>query len=319
VLIPTLAGLTNILIPYLGLILLVGVGALAAWQGLLDQARINVLSEIVIVLILPIFTFWNAATNSITTILNQAPWMVGLGLCGGLIGYGLATAVAWFARWEWPQRSVLQVSGVSGNTGFLGIPICTALYGSQGTILALLYDLGASIYLYTLGLSVYQKNDQIRTSAQERFGLLKKNLVSPIFIALFLGMAVSLAGWQIPTFLRMPFESLSSTAIPLMMIILGGITFNSVHQYSADKLSVILLSFLKLLIMPGLIWLVILFLPITGISRGVAVIETAMPSAVMAVTFASRYNADEKLAASATMFSTLLSVLTIPIFAAIVH
>jgi len=313
-----LAGLTNIIVPYMGLILLVGVGVLAAWQGLLNQERINVLSEIVIVLILPIFVFWNAATNSVATILNQAPWMVGLGLCGGLIGYGLATVFAWFARWEWPRRSVLQVSGVSGNTGFLGIPVCTALYGSQGAILALLYDLGASVYLFTLGLSVYQKNVQSHASAQVRFRLLIKQLVSPIFIALILGMGLSLAGWQLPPVLRMPFESLSNTAIPLMMIILGGITYNSALQHSADKRSVILLGFLKLLIMPGLTWLVVQLLPMAGMPRGVAVIEAAMPSAVMAVTFASRYNADENLAASATMITTLLSVLTIPIFAAIV-
>jgi predicted permease len=245
--------------------------------------------------------------------------MVGLGLCGGLIGYGLATVFAWFAHWEWPQRSVLQVSGVSGNTGFLGIPVCTALYGSQGTILAVLFDLGASVYLLTLGLSVYQNNAQGHASAQERFRLVIKQLVNPIFIALILGMGLSLAGWQLPTVLHMPFESLSYTAIPLMMIILGGIIYNSALQYSADKRSVILLSFLKLIIMPGLIWLVVQLLPIAGIPRGVAVIEAAMPSAVMAVTFASRYKADEKLAASATTITTLLSILTLPIFAAIVH
>ncbi len=71
--------------------------------------------------------------------------------------------------------------------------------------------------------------------------------------------------------------------------------------------------------MPGLTWLVVQLLPMAGMPRGVAVIEAAMPSAVMAVTFASRYNADENLAASATMITTLLSVLTIPIFAAIVQ
>lgn len=314
-----LTGLTNIIVPFLGMILMVGVGVLAAWQGLLSQERITMLSEIVIVLILPIFTFWTAATNSVAAILNQAPWMVGLGLCGGLIGYGLATVFAWFAHWEWPQRSVLQVSGVSGNTGFLGIPVCTALYGSQGTILAVLFDLGASVYLLTLGLSVYQNNAQGHASAQERFRLVIKQLVNPIFIALILGMGLSLAGWQLPTVLHMPFESLSYTAIPLMMIILGGIIYNSALQYSADKRSVILLSFLKLIIMPGLIWLVVQLLPIAGIPRGVAVIEAAMPSAVMAVTFASRYKADEKLAASATTITTLLSILTLPIFAAIVH
>ena len=314
-----LAGFTHIIVPYLGMLLMVGMGVFGAWQGLLSQERINMLSEIVIVLILPIFTFWNAATNSVAAILTQAPWMVGLGLFGGLLGYGLATVFARLAHWEWPRRSVLQVSGVSGNTGFLGIPVCTAIYGSQGTILALLYDLGASVYLYTLGLNAYQNNTQNRVPIQVRLRLLIKNLLSPIFIALFLGMGLALAGWQIPTFLRMPFESLSNTAIPLMMIILGAITYHSVLQYIADKRSVILLSFLKLLIIPALIWLLVQLLPIAGIPRGVAVIEAAMPSAVMAVTFASRYQADEKLAASATTITTLLSILTLPIFAAIVH
>ncbi|MGD0750401.1 MAG: AEC family transporter [Anaerolineales bacterium] len=314
-----LASLTNIIVPYFGLILVVVVGFLAAWQGLLSQDRINMLSEIVIVLILPIFTFWNAATNSIVAVLNQAPWMVGLGLFSTLIGYGLATLIARFAHWEWPRRSVLQVSGVSGNTGFLGIPVCTALYGAQGTILALLYDLGASVYLYTLGLGVYKNKDQSYASAHMQFHLLIKQLVSPIFIALILGMGFSLVGWQFPPVLHLPFESLSNIAIPLMMIILGGIIYNSVLQYGADKRSVIILSFLKLLIMPVLIFLVVQLLPIASTSRGVAVIEAAMPCGVTAVTFASRYKADEKLAASATMITTLLSVLIIPIFAAIVH
>jgi malate permease and related proteins len=314
-----LPDLTNIISPFLGLILMVGVGVLAAWQGLLNQERITMLSEIVTVLILPIFMFWNTATNSVATILSQAPWMVGLGLCGGLIGYGLATVFAWLAGWEWPRRSVLQVSGVSGNTGFLGVPVCTAIYGSQGTILSLLFDLGASIYLLTLGLSVYQKNGQSNESTQERFHLLIKQLVNPIFIALILGMGFSLAGWQIPHVLHMPFEGISNTAIPVMMLILGGITYNSILHTSADKRSIILLGALKLLIMPVLFFLIVHFLPIAGTSRGVAVIEAAMPCGVTAVTFASRYNADEKLAASATTITTLLSILTIPIFAAIVH
>jgi predicted permease len=152
-----------------------------------------------------------------------------------------------------------------------------------------------------------------------QFRLLVKQLVSPIFIALILGMGFSLVGWQFPPVLRMPFESLSNLAIPLMMIILGGIIYNSVLQYGADKRSIILLSFLKLLIMPVLIFLVVKILPIVGNARGVAVIEAAMPCGVTAVTFASRYKADEKLAASATMVTTLLAILIIPIFAAIVH
>ncbi len=309
------ADLSNIIVPYISLIILVGVGILLAWRGILNRERTNVLNEIIFSFLLPVFIFWNAANNSVTTILGEASWMVGLGLCSGLIGYGLATVLARFARWEWRQRSVLQVSGVSGNTGFLGIPVCTALYGSHGAILALLYDLGASVYMLTIGLSAYQNNVQRRASAQMRFGLLIKQLMNPIVVAFILGIGMSLVGWQFPSVLRVPLESLSNTTTPLIMVTLGGITYHSALRYNSEKhRGVILLSILKLFIMPGLTWIVVQLLPLSGMSRGVAVIEAAMPSAVAAVTFASRYYADENLAASATMVTTLLAIITIPIF-----
>jgi malate permease and related proteins len=211
------------------------------------------------------------------------------------------------------------MSGVSGNTGFLGIPVCTALYGAEGAILALLYDLGASIYIATLGLSAYQAHSPTAKSTGGLLRTLRGQLVNPLFLSLGLGLGLALAGWQIPAILRPPLASLSNAVIPLMMLILGGLIYNSALQYSIDKRGVVLLGVLKLLIMPTLTWLAIGFLPIAGVPRGVAIIEAAMPSAIVSVTFASRYQADENLSASGTMLTTLLSVLTIPFFAVAVH
>ncbi len=311
--------ISTIITPYLGLILLIGIGVLAAWRHILTPELINQLSEIILILIIPVFVFWNAASGSIKTVISQAPWMFGIGLCSGFVGYAFASAIARIFHWEWPQRAVLLVSGVTGNTGFLGIPICAALYGSQGTILAVLFDLGASIYLFTLGIGAFQNSGQFTDSSPARKSLLIKQIFNPIFIALLLGVAISLSDRRLPSFLEYPLNSLSNTAIPIMMLILGGLIYNTYLDYHVGNRKLIFLSLFKLIILPLLTWVAILSLPLTDTSREIAVVQAAMPSAIMAATLAARYNADASLAANATMITTLVSMLTIPIFAFIVH
>lgn len=316
---PTQPDLTNVIVPYAGLILLVGLGAVATWRRLLDRERITILAEMALGLLLPVFAFWHAATGSVASVLGQAPWIVVLGLVGGLAGYLIATALARMESWEWPQRSVLQVLGVSGNTGFLGIPVCAALYGSEGAILALLYDFGASIFLLTLGLAAFQQPAQIagRMGSLLRTGV--RHLVNPLLVSLLLGLGVALAGWSIPPILRQPLESLSNTVIPLMMLMLGGMIYNFALQPGWAGRDVFLLTFLKLVCLPALTLLAVNLLRLPVVARGVVVIEAAMPCAVSAAVFAERYNADKRLAASAVMVTTLLSALTVPVFTIIVR
>ena len=311
--------LTNVIVPYAGLTLLVCLGAVATWRRLLDRERITTLAEMTVGLLLPVFAFWHAATGSAASVLGQAPWIVVLALVGGLAGYLIATALARMQGWEWPQRSVLQVVGVSGNTAFLGIPVCAALYGSEGVMLALLYDFGASIFLFTVGLAAFQQPAQIagRTGSLLRTGV--RHLVNPLLVSLLLGLGVALAGWSIPPILRQPLESLSNTVIPLMMLMLGGMIYNFASQPDWGRRDVFLLTFLKLICLPVLTLLAVNLLRLPVATRGVVVVEAAMPSAVITAVFAERYNADRRLAASAVMVTTLLSALTVPVFTIVVR
>ena len=315
---PALTILGNVAVPYASLILLVGLGAAAAWRRVLDRPRIAILTEVTASLLLPVFVFWTAATGSAASILGQSPWVVVMGLAVGVAGYVIASAWARLAGWDWSRRSVLQVSGTVGNTGFLGIPICTALYGSQGAILAVLYDLGASVFFMTIGLNAFQVSDSARGSPARVFLASLKQLVNPLLLALVLGLGVALAGWAVPPILRQPLEGLSNTVVPLMMLMLGGMIYDVAAQPSSWNGRVLILTLLKLFLLPGLAWLTVGLLPLPSLVRGVIVIEAAMPSAIFAVVFAERYNADKSLAASATMLTTLLSMLTVPVFAILV-
>ena len=68
------------------------------------------------------------------------------------------------------------------------------------------------------------------------------------------------------------------------------------------------------MIMPVLDYLTMRWLfNVSGTLLNATMLMTAMPTATVSYTFAKEFNADDKLAGSIVNFSTLLSMVTIPI------
>ena len=51
-----------------------------------------------------------------------------------------------------------------------------------------------------------------------------------------------------------------------------------------------------------------------GVARGVLIIQSAMPAAVLNYLFAARYNNDPQEVAGVVVISTLMSVVALPLF-----
>ena len=65
--------------------------------------------------------------------------------------------------------------------------------------------------------------------------------------------------------------------------------------------------------MPALNYLIMLWLfDVSGTLLYATILMAATPTAIISYTFAKEFNADEKLAGSIVSFSTLLSMVTIP-------
>ena len=61
-------------------------------------------------------------------------------------------------------------------------------------------------------------------------------------------------------------------------------------------------------------WIVALVLGLEGAARGVVVIQSGMPAAVLNYLFAVRYGNDPQEAASIVVISTLFSIVALPLF-----
>jgi predicted permease len=78
-----------------------------------------------------------------------------------------------------------------------------------------------------------------------------------------------------------------------------------------------IVALLKLLVIPVVVYL--LLKPIMGASMvlGVMVVIMAMPVATIITMLSAQYDKDQTLAASSVFITTLLSVITIPLLAAV--
>jgi malate permease and related proteins len=186
------------------------------------------------------------------------------------------------------------------NTGNMGLPLALFAFGEKGLALAVAYFTVHSVFTFTVGQGL----------AARRFSLLE-TLASPLIWAAVVGAALSVTGARLPLAIARAAHILGGLTIPMMLLALG---------YSLTKLKVTSvvwpLAFAALRLVGGFAigWAVALAFGLTGVERGVLVIESAMPVAVYNYMFAARYNNRPEDVAGLVVLSTALSIGALPVF-----
>ena len=201
-----------------------------------------------------------------------------------------------------------------GNTGFMGIPVCTALYGPEGTFYAALIDCMQDLFIFTAGLYLMQKS----AGEQIRFNL--KGFLTPGFASIVVGMGLFLFGITLPDFISVPMDTIGSATSPLAMIVVGYQLGNIRLRELVGDVRIYILSAFKLIVMP-LIFLgaILLIFPEMGLLQKALIVELAAPVAACTTIYSQQYDSDVRFATKGVMLSTVLSLLTLSAFAVAVE
>jgi hypothetical protein len=226
----------------------------------------------------------------------------GFGCMMGLaaLGHGicaLAGAVG-FRLLGLPLRSYLPVA-VFSNAGNLGLPLCLFAFGQQGLGLAVGYYLVGSVSQFVFGPLVQGRQSAWRTLRQ-----------TPMIYAAAAGVALLATGTAMPRWLSNTVGLMAGMAIPLMLLALGH-SLASITVHRAPVSVGLAVTRLGLGFAVG--WGLSEAFGLTGILRGVFLIESAMPVAVFSYLLAARYDRHPDDAAGAVLVSTLISFLTLPV------
>ncbi len=209
------------------------------------------------------------------------------------------------------QRGLYIFMSVFENTGFMGIPLISAIYGSVGVVYTAIFNIAFTFCSFSYGPLVLS----IGKEKKEKINL--KSVLSPGSILSCLTIVIYLSGIQLPSMVTGVVSSVGAITSPMAMMLTGSAlalidirtVFTDFHVY----------PFLAVrhLLFPVLVYPLFALVIKDPVLLGVSFILTIMPCASNCVLFATNYDSDEALAARTVFISTMLSLITIPLLVAI--
>ncbi len=196
-----------------------------------------------------------------------------------------------------PLRSYLPPIAF-GNAGNLGLPLCLFAFGRQGLGLAIGFYLVGSVSQFIAGPLFQGRQPVWRTLA-----------TTPVNYAAVLGVGLLATGSTLPLWISNTIELLAGIAIPLMMLALG----HSLGSFKVQRLPVsagIAVARLGLGLLVGIS--IAQIFSLTGVERGVVLVQSAMPVAVFNYLLAARYDRHPEDIAGAIVISTLVAFAALP-------
>ena len=200
------------------------------------------------------------------------------------------------------------------NTGFIGLPVIKALYGSEAIFFAAIVELINDVLIFTIGIMM------IQMSAGANLKVNFKQFLSPGLIGVIIGLILFLLRIELPGVLAGSIEMIGNATTPLTMFVigfqLGGLKIKDV----VSDWQVYAVCFMKLIIVP-LISLVLLKLWVGELTllEKILIIEFAMPVASVSAIFSQQYKGETAFATKSVLLSTVLSLVTISLFAIIME
>ncbi len=208
------------------------------------------------------------------------------------------------------KKKILHFANIFTNCGFIGFPIINSLYGAEGVVYTSIYNMVFTIALWTYGVMIF--SDKISKKN------IKKVLLNPSTIAVYIGIPMMLLNIRLPIFLLDTTKIVGDMTAPLSMLIVGCILSKVKIKDIFKELSIYYGTLIKLIIIPmGLLLIKKVLNDNTTIINTIIVIQ-AMPAATMTTIFAADFNKEKEYAAILVFITTLLSIITIPIISKII-
>ena len=291
------------------ILLLIGVGIALRATGLLPRDASKPLNTIIVWVALPalIFQAVHPARLEVAFLgVVAVAWVV------ALAGMALAWAIGRALRLPAPALGAFMLVAALGNTGYLGYPVITSLFGHPGLVPAVFYDVFGTVgVLLTAGIAVCVRYGE----RDEAVHLLREILTFPAVLALV--AALALRWFPVPNLVSLGLDSLASMTVPLVMISVGlslDLSKVSGHLKWAGPAALV-----KLVALPTLAWALASLVLREPMLVRVSTLEAGMPSMMLALVFGTRFGLDDDFIASAIVLTTIAAAVTLPVAMMIVR
>jgi malate permease and related proteins len=272
-----------------------GYGRLRGERVRSDMGSVNRVSMDVLC---PLLVFTALAAKDFDLVHNGTLILAGvlIALGSGLIAWPVARLLGYDARTFIPPM-------MYNNCGNMGLPLAVLAFGAAGLSAAVALFMACNLIYFSVGIKIIESGRNTHTP-------LWKFLVSPMMLAMIVGMVFAIFHIVLPAPLMLALKMLGDACIPLMLFSLGvrmlDVNFRSWH-----------IGVMGAIVCPlgGLIvaWLLDGALELTPMQRGQMYLFASLPPAVFCFMVAEQYQQEPDKVASIVLLGNLSALAFVPL------
>jgi malonate transporter len=217
--------------------------------------------------------------------------------------------------------SVQAITVTFGNTLQIGVPLAAGIFGEAGlaihiTVISLHALTLLTVLTLLVELDLARARPEAGGLASTLLTTVRNTVIHPVVLPVLAGLLLNASGIALPAVLDEVLQLLGTAVVPLCLTLIG----MSLAYYGWPKAwrGVLGLAALKLLVLPALVLVVAHWgFGLAGMPLSVIVMAAALPTGSNALIFAQRYRTQEGDTTAAIVASTLLFVLTAPLWLAV--
>ncbi len=222
---------------------------------------------------------------------------------------GIFMAVPFFKKSE---NGIVYKYAVSyGNMGYMALPLCQALLGSEGVFYCSAGVVAFNILCFTHGVWLMTKD---KTDGKFK---LKTLILNPGVISVLIGLPLFIFDVNLPDIFNSAIGHISNLNTPIAMLFFGTYMANTDLKKMFSVKENYLVALLKLVVMPLVMFGIFKLVGLGGVMLTACMISASVPSANNTAMFAAKYDKDTGAASQVVAFDSIISIISIPIMIAL--
>ena len=194
------------------------------------------------------------------------------------------------------------------NVGFIGYPVVASIFGSDAVFYACILNVFNTITVFIWGV-MFISGENLKDGFRFRL------FISPAMIATYISVIIVVLNLHTPKAIAMPLSILGNMTVPSSLIVIGAALAEIPTRKMVGTPHIFVMCFLKLLVLPLLVYYAMIMIGIDTRISSINMILIAMPVASFGTMFCMQMGKDETTMSQGTFWTTLLSVVSIPLLA----
>lgn len=229
----------------------------------------------------------------------------------GTLTVGILLAIPFFNNKKDKNSTVFKYAVSYGNMGYMALPLCNAILGSEGVFYCSAGVVAFNILSFTHGIWCINRGE-----GKTKFEL-KRLILNPGVISVLVGLPLFVFDIDVPDVVDSAVAHISNLNTPLAMIFLGTYIANTDLRTMFKEKNNYLVIVLKTLVLPLVMFCIFKLFGISGALLTACMISASVPSANNTVMFSAKYGKDTGVASKVVAMCSLVSVFTMPVMIAL--